>query len=227
MKRLFYFLVFICISIFSYPLSASNITDLEKIEVDKFEGIGPVTFHYNSKTCRILMEDISVIDYVQDTLVAECSLLAKGKDLFKLEYSSGPSVDPSFTIVGLYGGRDLSGTDMAIPGDGFFYVWGHTNSLFNKRRMYTIKENKVVEAQTPYYYVGQESEVLMPISLYRSRNLEDRIISIPKGETVEIILKDGSYYLLKTSMDILGWWKPANPIGPGLRELKSLYFAGD
>jgi len=173
------------------------------------------------------MEDISIIDYVQDTSVAECSLLDKGKDLFKIEYSSGPSVDPSFTLVGLYGGRDLNGTDMAIPGDGFFYIWGHTNSLFNKRRMYTIRNNRVAEIQTPYYYVGQESEVLGQISLYRSRNMEEQIISIPKGGKVEIVLKDGSYYLLQTSMDILGWWKPAKPIGPGSRELKSLYYAGD
>lgn len=227
MKKNILRLLCLCQIAYASPLLANNLSGLEHIEIDRFENIGPVSFYYKSDLCQIRMNDISVVDYVKEKLIGECSLSIGNEKTFEVEYSSGPSIDPSFSLKGCYQGSHLNGTSMAIPGDGFFYIWGHTDSVFNKRRMYTIRENKVVEVQTPYYYVGQVSEVLTEINLYRSRNLEERIISIPRGEKVEIVLKDGSYYLLKTSMDILGWWKPSKPIGPGARELKSLYFAGD
>ena len=103
-----------------------------------------VIFHYDPKITTILNKDIT--DYQGSQFytvrVAKVRLFESSNDNLIVEYSEGGSADPGFKFYMEQGDQlksisdTIFGTNLSIPGDGKIYVWGHTNSYFNLRRIF-------------------------------------------------------------------------------------------
>ena len=217
--------------LFSIEAYSANLKTFEIHRTSK----GPVFIHYNPDICTLINKDVT--DYQGSNFytvqVAKVEILPDKKEQFLIEYSEGGSVDPGFIIykVEKTGLIRLSylidGLNIAVPGDGFLYIWGHTNSYFNLRRVYSIVNGTLKEIKQPYYYVGLKSEALVEIKIYKSKNEQELVTAIKKGSPITVILNDGDHYLIKTERDILGWWKPgAYSVYEG-KEIKDIFFNGD
>ena len=160
-----YLLIFISLTIFSPSIVFCSNVKSFKIHDD----FGGVFIYYNPKIAFIINKDIT--DYQGSQFftvqVAEVYLSEQNKEKLIIEYCEGGSADPGFAIymeqkaqfkrVSEY----ISGTNILISGDGKIYVWGHTNSFFNLRRVFYFFKNRIIEIEQPYYYVGLKSKILI------------------------------------------------------------------
>jgi|GEM_PF-3312998 len=105
---------------------------------------------------------------------------------------------------------DLSAENLVIPGNGTLYTSGHTGN-FNVRRKYELSNNKIVEVEQPYYYVGLKSRTLNTINIYQTKDCKKVIATLPKDYEIEILLTEESFtpslYLVRTSFGLVGWAK--------------------
>ncbi|MCF7886162.1 MAG: hypothetical protein K9M80_06685 [Candidatus Marinimicrobia bacterium] len=74
----------------------------------------------------------------------------------------------------------MNGLRISIPGDGNIYISGHTNNMFNKRRIYHLESNTLKEIKQPFYYVGQEGVLQKDITLYRDQDNNIPVIKLKK-----------------------------------------------
>jgi hypothetical protein len=101
----------------------------------------------------------------------------------------------------------IFGLEITFPGDGFFYVTGHTNNTFNQRRKFTIRDDALVEIRQPFYYVGLETFTKEELDVYADRELTAHVAHLPKNTPITVVLNTEDYYLIKTPKDLLGWAK--------------------
>jgi hypothetical protein len=170
---------------------------------------------------------------IKEIRVAALRLSPKNEETLLVDYTEGPSADPGFNIslVGKCGpqplGWAINGLDLEAPGDGYFYVRGHTDSWFDMRRKFTVEAGNLHEVKQPFYYVGLETRTLKQVHLYSSQGCYEMIGWIEKGAPVTVILSDGCTFLLKTEHDILGWWRPQNMSQQSAEEIEGIYYKGD
>jgi hypothetical protein len=99
------------------------------------------------------------------------------------------------------------GLEITFPGDGFFYVTGHTNNTFNQRRKFTIRDDALVEIRQPFYYVGLETVTKEELDVYADFALTTHVAHLPKNTPITVVVNTEDYYLIKTPRDLLGWTK--------------------
>ena len=149
-----------------------------------------------------------------------------------IDFSPGPSVDPMFIIsrslepnlikIGV-----VSGLEIVLPGDGFFYVRGHTNNMFDERRKYSIRDNKIVEIEQPYYYVGLETTANSDITIYSDLTMEKSVAFLSENTKFTVLINKGDYYLIKTPFGLTGWTKVKTEHRPQKMMINGLIYKGD
>ncbi len=203
-------------------------------------GLGEhITLYFNPETSQKITEkhpqsEQNSDDGVEVERVLRGELLGKGKGQFIIGCDSGMSADPSCTIlkenenghtqeVG-----QISGLNFVLPGNGYIYVTGHTNNMFNQRKKYEWKNNQFSEVAQSSYYVGLESRTTKAIQLLESKTSSKVVASLPADAQVTVLTNEGDYYLVKTPFGLTGWLKLS--IENGMMEntpIKDLYFRGD
>jgi hypothetical protein len=149
---------------------------------------------------------------------------------YTIDFSAGGSLDPMFIIYRnehqeLKELGNILGLEITFPGDGFFYVTGHTNNTFNQRRKFTIRDDTLIEIQQPFYYVGLETLTKEDLDVYADFELTTCVAHLPKNTPITVLLNTEDYYLIKTPRDILGWAKIH--VGQQDTMIEGLYYFGD
>ena len=193
---------------------------------------GPVFIHYMPSLATIIDTVIPNESGIKEIRVAKLRLSARSADTLVVDYTEGGSCDPSFIIslIEKHGPRRLdwaiNGLDFEAPGDGFFYVRGHTDSWFDMRRKFAVEGGNLREVKQPFYFVGLETKTLRQIPVFGTQGGGEYIGRIEEGAPVTVILSDGAAFLLKTDHDILVWWRP-QITQQRAEEIEGIYFAGD
>lgn len=174
-------------------------------------------------------------------------LSSASKEKYIVVFSEGASVDPFFVIhhINEKHGIDstfkiyamindekraiggIKGLELIIPGNNSVYVSGHTNNMFNMRRKFLLKDNRLEEIRQPFYYVGLKSETLQPVELYSDTSHEIKVAHLPAGYQVEVLVNKGDDYLLKTPFGLTGWIRIPFGTFAERTPIKGIYFAGD
>jgi hypothetical protein len=112
---------------------------------------------------------------------------------YTIDFDAGGSLDPRF-IIYRNDSRELKelgsilGLEITFPGDGFFYVTGHTNNTFHQRRKFTIRDDALAEIQQPFYYVGLETFTKEELDLYADFALTTHVAHLPKNTPITVVL---------------------------------------
>jgi len=101
---------------------------------------------------------------------------------------------------------------VVIPGNGYIYTSCRDGEAFEIRRKFKIEDNKLIEIQQPFYYVGLKTRTLKPIELYNDLNWGIKIADIPANYEIEVLLaadkgeiQKKTPFLIKTSFGLVGW----------------------
>lgn len=164
--------------------------------------------------------------------VITTKLAPDSDDVFLIIFDPGPSADPNFQVVrgteptdNAYLGS-INGLELVIPGDGFVYVSGHTDTTFDQRRKYRVTNEGVEEVPQPYYYVGLSTKTLKPVTLRSALEGGETVAELPAGSDVEILLNHEDDYLIKTPEGLVGWFtEKLSTQEP--EHFEGLYFRGD
>lgn len=159
-----------------------------------------------------------------------------------LTCDSGPSNDPMCRL--LTDAEDPSTTIFEAPGkeftflaNGEIYVSGHTDSMYDHRRLFRHDGRRYVEAEQPFRHVGIEGKTTAPLVVTSRRGGDPGrpLVTLDAGTPLTILLnaadgdgEDGANpdYLVKTREGLVGWARiPARPDGRTLVE--GLFYAGD
>jgi len=192
-----------------------------------------ITIFYNNKHATVINKDITDKESMIKTIrLLETKLKADSNVKYIVDFSEGASSDPQFKIYRnennklIYIGYEF-GLELAIPSDGFIYISGHTNNMYNKRKKIIIDGDHINEIKQPFYYVGLENKTLEDIDIFSDINMSKAVAHLAKGTPVSVILNyNEEYYLIKTDIGLLGWIK----IPSGIRDetkIEGIYFAGD
>lgn len=200
---------------------------LKTIEVDSTYA---VFFSYSEKLTQILNKNITNNEsMIKRIIVAKTRVSEGAKESYLVVYCEGGSADPTFII---YKGDTVDDTEvfrefglhLQIPGDGSLYLSGHTNNMYNQRKKYDLKKGKFTEVVQPYYYVGVKAKLKDSLPIFSDLKQNVLVAKLPKGSSIEVLLNNGEYYLIKSDYGLLGWTK----IGTSqVTEIEGIYFAGD
>lgn len=152
---------------------------------------------------------------------------------YLFSFDMGPSEDPTFQIFEEQKGKEpmeigsINANRVYIPGSGFLYSSGTTNSYFDKRRKWELKDRKLFELKQPFYAVAVSTETKEPITLWSDPKKAGRVAELPKGYSVEIVLSDDEEkrFLVRTGFGLVGWY--LHEKGTIETPFKELKFNGD
>lgn len=164
--------------------------------------------------------------------VITTKLAPDAEETFLIIFDPGPSADPNFQIArgteptdNAYLGS-MNGLELTIPGDGFLYVSGHTNTTFDQRRKYRVTDQGLEEVPQPFYFVGLATQTLKPVRLRSEVDGGEDVKTLPPGTPVEILLNREDDYLIKTSEGLVGWFtEKLTTQDP--EHFEGLYYRGD
>jgi hypothetical protein len=240
------FVIFLFSVSFLHSFGQANnyFPQLIRIKIDG--GMKPIVFGYNKSEVKLIRKkaiELPKTDpwYCPDP-DAPCfeKLAAFKNSLFQdslyVLFSHGPSADPSFGI-GTKAGKMLgtvNGLEFYLTNNSTFYVNGHTNNLFNKKRKFQIKSDTIAEVVQPFYYVGLQSVTLKDIVLYKDKTSTEVVASLPKGYKIEVLLTDygkpdfelEEHFLVRSDYGLVGWVR-LNKEESWDKTIKGLFFAGD
>lgn len=155
---------------------------------------------------------------------------------FTIYFSPGPSEDPEFIFIDHTGKRlgYIAGLKLEIHSDQIIYASGHSNTMYNKKRMYIIEVDTILEISQPFYHVGQKGNLLRNIDVFSDESLKQKQQQINQGEEIEIVFalsggKDESFekiYLIKTNAGIMGYIRIENEDSYGAL-MEGFFYAGD
>lgn len=192
-----------------------------------------ITIKYNEKYSTIINKDITDNESGFLTIrLIETKLKANSNNIYVIDFSEGGSNDPCFQIYYKENNKltyitQFGGLDLTIPYDGYLYVSGHANTMFNKRKKLTIEDKHLIEIEQPFYYVGIESKTTADTDIFSDLNMTKVVAHLVKGTAVSVIMNyNKNYYLIKTDFGLLGWIM----IPSGKRDntiIEDIYFAGD
>lgn len=148
-----------------------------------------------------------------------------------IDFDAGFSVDPGFVISRATLGKTTylqmaGGTECMIPGDGYIYIHGHANSMYDVRRRYRydIETEALIEDPQQLYYVGMKTETLQDITLTGIPESSGTTLRIAKAEPVMVLAADSDRYLVLTETGLTGWINiPSGYESP----IKHLFYRGD
>ncbi len=194
-----------------------------------------------NKYCKDLPKSdpfyISSEDYDDGRIIVlQMKIGEKDPQALTVLYSDGPSDDPEFIFAKSNGEQieTLGGLELYLPGNGYVYTTGHTNTSFNKRSKFSFNGAKFIEIKQPFYYVGLKTQTTKAITLYADKSQKDVVGSVPINTEVEVLLAEYSqnfggteYFLVKTPFGLVGWigFTTYNLIEG--TPFKGIYFAGD
>ncbi len=190
-----------------------------------------IVIRYNPAISKIINQSID--DEMIVIKVLETAIAGSVGERYTVVFDEGPSDDPGFIINRLLpDGRQqeagyLGGFELVIPGNGYVYVSGHTNTMFNTRRKYTLKKGSLREVAQPYYYVGLDTVTTQTISLYSDTGYKTKVAGLPAGYKVEVLINSGEDYLIKTPFGLTGWLKIPENVMLHETPVKGIFFAGD
>lgn len=150
-------------------------------------------------------------------------------------YTDGASGDPAYQFYKENKGEydwlfTIAGTEIFIPGNGFIYVNGHTNNVFDKRKKFKFTGSGVEEVAQPYYYVGLKTKALTNIQLYSDYKCSQKLAVIGANSDIEVLVAEFDEtcekYLIKTPFGLVGWWK-LDQAYPESNEVDGLFYSGD
>lgn len=154
-----------------------------------------------------------------------------GKDVTVLiDFDPGPSADPVFHIADEKTGNRIGSiaTDaLYVPGNGFIYAVGRSNNMNVERQKFAIRNGKVVEVKQPFSYVGLDTKANAPLVLTAGKASGEIIARIPKGDALQVVLRDDKYLLIKTRFGLVGWWVLKPDATADSTEIEGIYYAGD
>lgn len=150
-----------------------------------------------------------------------------------MKFSNGMSDDPNFVFYKKEFDKlkylfSIDGQQIFIPGNGFIYVSGIANNVFDKKMKYKFVDDKIQEVNQAFYYVGLQTKTLKEIKLFSDKERLKHLATLPKKSNIEVVASDftgdDQFYLIKSSFGLLGWWKMDNW---NSKEIENLYFRGD
>ena len=164
------------------------------------------------------------------TRLLETRLAPHDDDRYVIDFSPGGSLDPTFLISrddghALQEIGQVFGLNLTVPGDGYLYVSGHTNTTFNQRRKFAIHEDTLIEIPQPLYYVGLETHVKDILVIYTDLTCVTPLAELPQGTTITVIANTDNFYLIKTPNDLLGWVQL--DVGQDDTLIEGLFYFGD
>jgi hypothetical protein len=168
--------------------------------------------------------------------------LGHGLPKLAVACDSGPSNDPSCHLLSKSDDPDSvvfesPGTDFVFLPDGDIYVFGHTDSLYDHRRLFRFDGTLYKEAAQPFRYVGIEGKTKAPLVLTSERGGDAMhpLRTLAPNSPLTILLnasvgddEDGKNadYLVRTREGLVGWAHiPMQPDGTTI--VDGLFFAGD
>lgn len=195
-----------------------------------------IHIHFNESISKIINKSVQKTQEESDVFgpgyplrILETKIDFKSSQRYLVDYVPGASADPMFTIYSCSSSDTLeagmiAATDLIIPGDGYIYASGHTNSMFDKHRKYTIEKQHIIEVEQPFYYVGLDTVTIDDIVIYSDFNNVYEVAQIPAGIHITVVINKDDKYLLKTSTGIVGWI--TIPMGYN-SPLKYIFYRGD
>lgn len=228
--------ILIVVTIWIVPIYSSDIPSIP----ESFKHLEKVTLpHYKDVFAyvvpgfqrKIEFENVFYEENPMETIIGFIKI--NQSDSYLVTFSPGASEDFSFSFYHNIGQEftykfAIPGKQIFIPGNGYIYVSGHSNNMFNIKKKYSIKENSIEEVPQPLYYVGIKTKTLKPIKLYLTKEKNKVVASLPEDAYIEVIASDFSentqHFLIKTSFGLLGWWTLDNY---NSKEIDRIFFAGD
>jgi hypothetical protein len=208
--------------------SQSAFSSLQRLEVDSNYH---VSVYYNPRNCTLLKQSIKNEADIYEMYVLRSRLVPSSPDSFLVEYNEGPSADPGFIFYRVANDSllplcyKINGLNLFVPGNGFLYIDGHTDDMFNRRRKYVVSRDSIKEVPQPFYYVGLDSKTKEEIRLYADSTNTQVVATVPKGSTVHVLLNKGEDYLIKTEFGLIGWLRIED--GSPNTPIEGIYWAGD
>jgi len=168
--------------------------------------------------------------------------LGNGTPQLALACDSGPSADPSCRLLAKFDDPESAifesdGTDFVFLPSAEIYVFGHSDRLYDHRRLFRFDGKHYVEAAQPFRYVGIDDKTKAALALTGDKGGDTKyaFITLPAGTAVTILLNAATGdddngqnpdYLVRTREGLIGWAHiPMQPDGKTIVE--GLYFAGD
>lgn len=184
--------------------------------------------HYESSLANVIRK---VIDDEHDIVRLVSTPLAKAaKTRYFIDFDPGPSVDPVFVFTEESTNQivaRISADSLFVPGNGFIYASGRSNNMHLERRKYEIKSGELVEVRQPFAYVGLDTKANVPLKLTTEKNGGEVIANIPKDGSLQVVIREGEYLLIRTTFGLVGWWKMETNVLKGNEEIEGIYYAGD
>lgn len=177
--------------------------------------------------------------YASQPLVIE---LGHGLPPLAIACDSGPSADPSCRLLRKFDDPESAvfesaGTDFVFLPNADIYVFGHSDNMYDHRRLFRYDGKRYEEVAQPFRYVGIEGRTTAPLKLTSTRDGDSThaLATLPAKTPITILLnaangddEDGQNpdYLVKTHEGLVGWAHiPVKPDGKTIVE--GLDFAGD
>jgi len=154
---------------------------------------------------------------------------------FLVCYTDGPSGDPAYEFYFIDKNESeyiftIAGSEIFIPGNGYLYVSGHTNNMFNKHKKFKFTGAGVEEVAQPFYYVGMQTKTITNIQLYSDYSCTQKLAVVGADSNIEIVAAEfddlSQKYLIKTPFGLLGWWILDQEY-PKSEEIEGLFYSGD
>lgn len=204
---------------------------LKRIHLESYENV--YAFLPQNYELEIPNEDKFYEENPVETIIGIANVDKASNLNYMITFTNAPSDDDNFSFYSINKGEyqyrfSIGGKQLFVPGNGYAYVSGHTNNMFDKRRKLKFEKDTIVEIKQPLYYVGLKSKTLKPIKLYQSKEKKEIVASLPENSNIEVIaseFKDNvQYFLIKTSFGLVGWWELDFYVS---QEIENLFFAGD
>ncbi len=249
LKHLFGFFCLVA----SFVLQAQSFSHLKSLQT-------PVgTLQYNPAKAKVInrpdprLKDFSPFEEPLLVLL-ETQLDAKNPKKYLIAFDPGPSDDPSYLILDATQTQtqipkvlaSLWALNMVLPANGMLYTSGHSNTMYDKHYKYELKGDTIVEVKQPFYYIGLESELYKPFTLYADREQKQAIAQLPKGSKITVVLAEEypnpdmpdypkERFLLASPFGLTGWVTietmqadgSNDPNADYITGIKGIYFAGD
>jgi hypothetical protein len=199
---------------------------LQKLEINSEEGI---YIKYNTQFTEVFNQSISELSDSDPLRKLKTRLQTDSSTEYFVVFSYGPSFDPVFKF---YRDDNLSepafsiyALKLYITGSAI-YSAGHTNNYFNMRRKFVVQQNKLVEVEQPFYYVGLKTKTLKPIKL--SDNNGKVVATLTKDYNIEVLMYDAEQkkFLVSTEFGLTGWVF-LKDVGTMPYPIDKLYYNGD
>lgn len=208
------------------PSASTPFGKLKSIKIDD-----TVTIYYDSSFTEVINKKQGA-EYEGGVRVLKTKIDKNSQQSYTIDYSPGPSADPAFVFLKNDGdkvaeqGEQISGLELYIPGNGFLYVSGHTNNMFDMRRKYKIDGDALVEVKQPFYYVGINNKLKKDLEIFSDAELKQSVGLLTKGTDVSVLLYQDEKYLIKSTFGLVGWAKIPDSQMPG-EVIDGIYYAGD